>query len=215
MNLNNYKQALCVWVAPIILIVIACFQFYMAHAYDLSPWKGGGFGMFSTVDSQGARFLRIYLITPMGKIPVQVPDAMVALAREVRTIPTTDGLARLAEQLAQATWVPYDYDPFGKKVNASDQKQIAPSDNNGSISNDDQTTQVGQTPDDLLTERLTNGDRPLFRILAIGEPTPDSSKSVVVYGVHAELWRYAFDWPNLQVNSYKYLESSVNLELTQ
>ena len=45
-----------------LLVLIASLQFVLAHTKDLSPWKGGGFGMFSTVDSPGARKLRVYLV---------------------------------------------------------------------------------------------------------------------------------------------------------
>jgi hypothetical protein len=69
-KLKELRQTYYAFVAPLVLIGIACLQLYLAHSHHLTPWKGGGFGMFSTVDSQGARFLRIYLLTAEGEVPM-------------------------------------------------------------------------------------------------------------------------------------------------
>jgi hypothetical protein len=69
--------------APVVLILIACLQLHLVHNGDLSRWKGGGFGMFSTLDSPSARFLRISLITPDGEFPVVVPSYLIELERRI------------------------------------------------------------------------------------------------------------------------------------
>lgn len=43
------------WGAPGLLLAIAMAQVVLARSRDLSPWKGGGFGMFSTVDRPQTR----------------------------------------------------------------------------------------------------------------------------------------------------------------
>ena len=62
MNINKKSRAIN-WIsvmgAPLVLILIACLQIYLTQTQELSRWKGGGFGMFSTLDSPSARFLRI------------------------------------------------------------------------------------------------------------------------------------------------------------
>lgn len=45
------------WLVPLILCGIAVLQFVLAHTEGLSPWKGGGFGMFASVDAPSMRFL--------------------------------------------------------------------------------------------------------------------------------------------------------------
>lgn len=45
------------WLPAIILCGIASVQLYLANFDGLSPWKGGGFGMFSTVDSPPMRLI--------------------------------------------------------------------------------------------------------------------------------------------------------------
>jgi hypothetical protein len=42
-----------------ILLIVATLQFRAAYVGTLTPWKGGGFGMFATVDSLRNRFLAI------------------------------------------------------------------------------------------------------------------------------------------------------------
>ena len=64
-----YLKAL---IAPLCLTMIAIGQIRNARSSNLSPWKGGGFGMFSNVDRPAVRFLHIYLITEKGEIPITV-----------------------------------------------------------------------------------------------------------------------------------------------
>ena len=90
--------------APSILVFIACLQFYLAHIHDLSPWKGGGFSMFSAVDRSDRRIVRCYLETPQGKVPVPVPDS--DLRKKARAMPTFGRASRLAQKMASSVWVP-------------------------------------------------------------------------------------------------------------
>lgn len=54
-------------------IVVACSQIYLAKFRDLTPAKGGGFGLFSTVDKLVNRDLRAYLLTEEQEIPFAIP----------------------------------------------------------------------------------------------------------------------------------------------
>lgn len=38
-----------------LLVAVACNQFRLTITADLTPWKGGGFGMFSTIDNWSKR----------------------------------------------------------------------------------------------------------------------------------------------------------------
>lgn len=98
-------------VPAIVLAAVAVGQMVVARTSDLSPWKGGGFGMFSTIDSPGARVLRAFLVRGGEEIPVRVPGALRELASEVRTHPSQERLDELAESLAAGTWVPYSLVP--------------------------------------------------------------------------------------------------------
>lgn len=55
------------WLAPGMLVGIALVQFGQAQFGTLSPWKGGGFGMFSSVDSIRTRVIGCEAVTTAGE----------------------------------------------------------------------------------------------------------------------------------------------------
>ena len=58
------------YLPPLALAVVAVAQFALAHGVPLSPWKGGGFGMFATLDQPRARTLRVHVLTDDGAFAV-------------------------------------------------------------------------------------------------------------------------------------------------
>lgn len=94
------------WIVPAILATVAALQFCAAQMGGLSAWKGGGFGMFSTVDSPGSRFLRVALLTGGSRVLVPVPRELARAASEARTWPTEARLAALARPMVRGRWVP-------------------------------------------------------------------------------------------------------------
>jgi len=92
--------------APMLLVLVASVQLVVANTTLLSPWKGGGFGMFSTVDSPSARFLRIILDTPSGSVRVSMPDDLRDEAMNLRTLPRLDVINEIARDLASRRWTP-------------------------------------------------------------------------------------------------------------
>ena len=89
------------WTGPSILLIIAALQVYQVRVHDLTPWKGGGFGMFSTVDNPRRRIVRCLLIGDDGReTPLKIPARLERLTWEVRAIPTADRLSELAHEVA-------------------------------------------------------------------------------------------------------------------
>jgi hypothetical protein len=43
------------WLVPGILVAVAVGQLFLVSFRELSPWKGGGFGMFASVDAPSMR----------------------------------------------------------------------------------------------------------------------------------------------------------------
>lgn len=84
-----------------ILIVVACTQMTLSSTHDLSPWKGGGFGMFSTVDFPSSRKLKVYFIGENNE-KVRVPRKIYRkMEKRFRTLPTKKRFDRLALYLKQ------------------------------------------------------------------------------------------------------------------
>ena len=63
-----------------LLVIVALNQIHLAHTVHLSPWKGGGFGMFSSTDGGPNRHLRIFLRGLPSRHEVQVPQPLEDLA---------------------------------------------------------------------------------------------------------------------------------------
>ena len=95
-------RSLAPWLAPSALVVIALHQIALAHLADLSPWKGGGYGMFSTTDHGGARFLRVYALGAAGERRIPLPPELVNRSYRVRDLPSARGMRRLAHEIAAA-----------------------------------------------------------------------------------------------------------------
>lgn len=157
-------------IAPILLAAVGLVQLHAARTTWLTPWKGGGFGMFSTVDSPSARFLRIALQTDSGTIRVGIPAGLQRDVSRLREAPDESGLRAFAEKLAAGTWVP----DHAISAEASYALLLA-----AASSRDGR---VPPHPSDAC-----KGD-PVYRML--GEPESPREPPLHVHAVCAEVWRY-------------------------
>jgi hypothetical protein len=82
---------------PLLLALVALSQIALARRAELSPWLGGGFGMFSTTDHGAARFVRAVALGPGRSEPIPLaPDLerQKLLARDLPTARNAGTLAR-------------------------------------------------------------------------------------------------------------------------
>jgi hypothetical protein len=86
-------------VAPGLLAALALAQIAGWASYGLTPWKGGGFGMFATSDHGGFRRVLVIERTAAGERPVPVPDELERLRRRAREAPRAANLRRLGTQM--------------------------------------------------------------------------------------------------------------------
>ena len=100
------RRRLLIWfLAPALLVSVAGIHSYLAAVKNQTPWEGGGFGMFSTVDKRQARFVRYVLVTPEGEARVRPPEHLHTYVERLRARPTSSRVESLAQYLANATWV--------------------------------------------------------------------------------------------------------------
>jgi hypothetical protein len=78
------------------LILVAFHQIYLAKTVQLSPWKGGGFGMFSSTEYGPARYVRIYVTGPNRSEELLIPESLEDSASRASTLPSDRMLRRLA-----------------------------------------------------------------------------------------------------------------------
>jgi len=96
------------WLAPGILVGIALFQIILTFAVDLTPWKGGGFGMFSTIDGPDMRLIWCEGTTLDGESILI--DAPLAVSEDeesgMQAIPKQRALFKLGHMLMGMEFVP-------------------------------------------------------------------------------------------------------------
>ena len=97
---------------PLVLVIVASWQVATALTDDLTPWKGGGFGMFATADHLDTRVLRSYLASAGAVTPVE-HEATIEMALQhgeqgrfssLRAHPTSRHATAWANLLADRTW---------------------------------------------------------------------------------------------------------------
>ena len=83
-----------------LLLGVACGQIWLAHSQALSPWSGGGFGMFSTLDAGGNRHLHAFAIRPGIRRELRIANRLTDQVRRAVTFPTQAALVALAHACA-------------------------------------------------------------------------------------------------------------------
>ena len=84
-------------VPPVLLVVVAVWQIGLAKTVGLTPWKGGGFGMFATLDHGAYRGVDIVVEAPDRSEAQDVPPSLEELAARTAMYPSESFLRRLAE----------------------------------------------------------------------------------------------------------------------
>ena len=88
------------WLPTALLLLIAVTQILLTRTADLSPWKGGGFGMFATTDGTAFRFVRLFVDAPERSEELSVPESLEDAALRAQLFPSDHFLLRLGEAAA-------------------------------------------------------------------------------------------------------------------
>jgi len=83
----------------VLLVVVAGTQIVLARTAGLTPWKGGGFGMFSTLDHGAYRGVEAVIEGPNRSEALEIPPSLEELAARAATCPTDWLLRQLAERI--------------------------------------------------------------------------------------------------------------------
>ncbi len=93
------------WLPALPALLLACVALHQVHAvraHDLTPWKGGGFGMFASADVGPARRLEVSLLRAGSSVRIQIPVEVREQAGRVRRLPTPERLRALAVSVGSA-----------------------------------------------------------------------------------------------------------------
>ncbi len=108
------RDRVLAWALPVVLIVVALNQITWAHTRDLTPWKGGGFGMFASVDLLTYRPLLADFVTDEGRFPIDVHDFRDASDRasklytNARGLPDERRMSQFVQLMYEAEWAVTD-----------------------------------------------------------------------------------------------------------
>lgn len=179
MNGDRYNRFL-IYAPTAILIIVAAIQAFRVSNQDLSPWKGGGFGMFSTIDAPTSRYIAGYLITENELVPIAIPQEYQKEHVYVCTLPSMDSLKHLAEMMAPRIWITEEQSAAG--LNPQGKKP---------------------TGEPSVPEKQA-------RALRDDEHFPHDAERVSVLGVHLEVWRYRYSLNNNLLKAEKVIQIDVS-----
>ena len=96
------------WGVLTLVVTVALTQMLLVRFGSLSPWKGGGFGMFAAVDSPGMRIISVEGVDDEGqRFVIDVTSTLDSgTRRRLRSFPDTAGLRRLGRELRDEEFVP-------------------------------------------------------------------------------------------------------------
>ena len=98
-KLGLLKTPVFLHLAPALLLVVAGVQRYLAYAKNLNSWKGGGFGMFASIEDHRNRVLVLYFIDSEGREKRMPVHPGQRIYREYTVLPTERRLKRLVRRL--------------------------------------------------------------------------------------------------------------------
>jgi hypothetical protein len=84
-----------------LLVIVACAQVLLTTTAGLSPWKGGGFGMFSTTDDGGRRYVRVFVSAVERSEEITISPSLADAARRAAVLPRDAELSRLARRVVE------------------------------------------------------------------------------------------------------------------
>jgi hypothetical protein len=86
---------------PVFLfIAITIHHFYLVQNHNLSPWLGGGYGMFSTTDYGPSRFIKSFVLKDnVIQEEIEIPEHLSSLGKRVRSLPDKKNMKNLAVKL--------------------------------------------------------------------------------------------------------------------
>jgi hypothetical protein len=99
---GSHKKPRWLWYLPAaLLIAMASVQLWLAQSAGLSPWSGGGFGMFSTLDAGASRHLHAIALRPGIRRELAIPDDLDEQVLRALTLPSDGRLRTLALAFAK------------------------------------------------------------------------------------------------------------------
>lgn len=161
------------WLVGSLLILVASVQLGLTHFAGLSPWKGGGFGMFAVIDAPATRVLCAEGFDAQGRRYRLDPWSSLSRgeARELQSFPSAEALSRLGQDLAGSEFV-----IASNRVFAALERLKA------------------ENPEiQVQLQNLGEHDQMLYRVRRADDPVVPGRMGVRFVRVELQMWRLRFD----------------------
>jgi hypothetical protein len=183
------------------MAVVACLHLFMVNTVSMTPWKGGGFAMFSTADTVGNRFVRVDAQfapgtdVPATAVRVAVPkEPRVKRAeRRAQATPTEQKAMELAAELGVLDW--YLVDPGAPPPDPNTAREVQGA--SGALDSDE-----GDVPSSLAHQVMAL--RPEHAKLL-------RAKRVDPLSISVDVRRIVWDWTSPGVSSESLLKVTMDL----
>jgi hypothetical protein len=97
----NERVTLMFGLIPVaLLLAVATAQLYLAKTADLSPWRVGGFGMFSSVGDINTRYLRAHGVKDNQETALDLTTLEYHTAYQFRVLPSDSNFQALVQGLS-------------------------------------------------------------------------------------------------------------------
>lgn len=179
-----------------ILILVALLQLYLSQTANLSPWKGGGFGMFGATDAPDMRVIQAEGLDQQGNlIQFDLYSALDARTiRRTRTLPRQSDLEQIAPQLVNQPIVPTTLQRQAIYQKFQDQKFQASSTDPSMMLKSSSNPEVNVLPT-LSGHPIA---QPLYRLKTVFDPeVPEAVKTLKA--IRLQWWRIRFNQANHQL----------------
>ena len=92
---ESADSRIAVALPALLLVSVACCQIALTRTAQLSPWKGGGFGMFASLDGLGFRRVRLFVEALDRNQEIELPGSLAEAAMKSAVLPTSQSLVSL------------------------------------------------------------------------------------------------------------------------
>ncbi|ELS04771.1 hypothetical protein Xen7305DRAFT_00045070 [Xenococcus sp. PCC 7305] len=176
------------WLVALILIGVALLQIYLAANFNLTPWKGGGFGMFAAIDSSAMRIIQAEGLDQEGEIlTLDLVNALDKKTwRRIRALPRQSDLEAIAPDLLTNSFVPTTIAQQAAYEKLRDEKKLT-------------LQALDQLKPKILDSQAADLlSQPLYRVQSPSDPVvPDVVKTLKA--VRLQWWRIRFDAANARL----------------
>jgi hypothetical protein len=89
-----------------VMLAVSLIQFVLIRKVHISPWKGGGFGMFSTINTPISHIVRVYNYSPSGeKQRIFIPEKLKPMETKIRHLAIEYYISNFKEAIKNEEWI--------------------------------------------------------------------------------------------------------------